>query len=832
MSLSNYKITDTAIAQKGVVAAPDKLTGTAAQNKAVFDRLIREAVKELFNGLIDELEQLGAEQTVQYETGDGEIRYIRLNGDHVLETSTDGETWEATGSSGHLILDAAGNMLPQRSRMRFMNGTVEDTGTETVITGVKGDKGDTGDRGEKGDTGEQGPQGKAGPSVVPSVDENGVMSFSLQDTAIVPQSVSVRGPQGPQGVQGTQGAQGERGPQGIQGVQGAQGIQGPQGETGPTGATGAQGVTGAQGPKGDKGDKGETGDKGDPGATGAQGPQGVAGPAGADGLQGPRGETGAAGARGPQGETGIQGPQGIQGPRGATGETGARGPQGIQGPQGPQGERGAAGADGRSFVIQDIFPTLAALKTAYPTGNEYAYQVTAENKEIFIWSEEAGDWASLGPLRGPQGPQGIQGVQGPQGIQGPKGDTGDTGPQGAQGVQGIQGEPGEQGPKGDKGDTGATGAQGPRGQDGAAATIRVGTVTSGTQASVTNAGTTSAAVFNFVLPKGDKGNKGDKGDTGAQGPQGPQGNKGDTGAQGPQGIQGIQGEQGATGPEGPQGPAGAKGNDGKSAYTAAVEGGYSGTESAFNTALSNVNATFYGACSTAAATQAKTVTCSGFTELKTGVCVRVKFSNAQTYNGQPKLNVNSSGAKGVVRNGTTAAAQYEWQAGEVVEFVYDGTYWVIADGGAATTTYYGVTKLSSATNSTSTALAATPSAVKAAYDLASSKQNALTFDSAPTANSTNPVTSGGVYTAILNKRPYVHTFSAANWSNGTITIPAATHGLTGSGVLAQFYHNVSGSYTAGTWACVESWAEINASTYAITLHGPSTGYAGKVVLYG
>ena len=55
MSLSDYKLTDAAIAQKGVVAAPDKLTGTAAQNKAVFDRLIRDAVQELFNGLIDAL---------------------------------------------------------------------------------------------------------------------------------------------------------------------------------------------------------------------------------------------------------------------------------------------------------------------------------------------------------------------------------------------------------------------------------------------------------------------------------------------------------------------------------------------------------------------------------------------------------------------------------------------------------------------------------------------------------------------------------------------------------------------------------------------------------
>lgn len=44
---------------------------------------------------------------------------------------------------------------------------------------------------------------------------------------------------------------------------------------------------------------------------------------------------------------------------------------------------------------------------------------------------------------------------------------------------------------------------------------------------------------------------------------------------------------------------------------------------------------------------------------------------------------------------------------------------------AASTSVYGVTKLSSATNSTSTSLAATASAVKAAYDLANGKQDKL-----------------------------------------------------------------------------------------------------------
>lgn len=61
MSLGNYKIKDTDIASKGVVAAPDKLTGSAEENKKIFDRLIRETVKGDFNGLIDALTAAGVE---------------------------------------------------------------------------------------------------------------------------------------------------------------------------------------------------------------------------------------------------------------------------------------------------------------------------------------------------------------------------------------------------------------------------------------------------------------------------------------------------------------------------------------------------------------------------------------------------------------------------------------------------------------------------------------------------------------------------------------------------------------------------------------------------
>ena len=50
--------------------------------------------------------------------------------------------------------------------------------------------------------------------------------------------------------------------------------------------------------------------------------------------------------------------------------------------------------------------------------------------------------------------------------------------------------------------TGGSGGTGGTGTPGRAATIEVGTVVSGDTASVTNVGTSDAAVFNFVLPKG------------------------------------------------------------------------------------------------------------------------------------------------------------------------------------------------------------------------------------------------------------------------------------------------------------------------------------------
>ena len=65
---------------------------------------------------------------------------------------------------------------------------------------------------------------------------------------------------------------------------------------------------------------------------------------------------------------------------------------------------------------------------------------------------------------------------------------------------------------------GAPGEDGAPGKDGKAATIAVGSVTTGeagSAASVINSGTESAAVLDFVIPQGEQGLKGDKGDNGS-----------------------------------------------------------------------------------------------------------------------------------------------------------------------------------------------------------------------------------------------------------------------------------------------------------------------------
>lgn len=81
-------------------------------------------------------------------------------------------------------------------------------------------------------------------------------------------------------------------------------------------------------------------------------------------------------------------------------------------------------------------------------------------------------------------------------------------------------------------------------------------------------------------------------------------------------------------------------------------------------------------CSTVAGTTVKIVQCDGF-ELETSKRITVKFAYANTTN-SPQLDVNSTGAKPIKADGDIIYVK--WLAGAVMDFIYDGTYWVVMNG--------------------------------------------------------------------------------------------------------------------------------------------------------
>ena len=134
-----------------------------------------------------------------------------------------------------------------------------------------------------------------------------------------------------------------------------------------------------------------------------------------------------------------------------------------------------------------------------------------------------------------------------------------------------------------RGDTGATGPQGPKGDTGAT------------------------------------GPKGDTGDTGPQGPAGPKGEQGIQGEQGPQGPSGPQGEQGPKGDKGDTGTKGDKGAAGKSAYSYAQDGGYTGTETEFAAKMAQEQLT--GTTGTLTPTQV-------YEAVSAGIPVKVQYTDS------------------------------------------------------------------------------------------------------------------------------------------------------------------------------------------------------------
>lgn len=265
--LDIYKITQDQINANHVQSAPNRLAGTAQQNKRVFDNLA-ELIASKHNSLADAVSE---------------------NNESLQE---------------------------QIINIQLLPGPQGDTGPQGP-QGIQGAQGPQGEKGDKGETGAQGPTGATGPQ--------GVQGPQGEIGPQGPQGL--RGLKGEKGDKGETGADGTSFT--IYGMYATYAdliADRPIGEAGEAYAVGTsetntiynwntinnswQDIGSLKGPKGDTGDTGPAG---------PQGVQGPAGPQGIQGVQGPQGETGAKGDPGEDGAQGPQGPQGIQGIQGVQG---------------------------------------------------------------------------------------------------------------------------------------------------------------------------------------------------------------------------------------------------------------------------------------------------------------------------------------------------------------------------------------------------------------------------------------------------------------------------------------------------------------------------------
>lgn len=420
------------------------------------------------------------------------------------------------------------------------------------IQGVAGPMGSQGLQGATGPAGATGPQGPQG----------------------IPGQAGAQGLTGPAGAQGLQGPMGPLGPAGPAGmtfrgqyspttnyaladgviyngsgyVSLASSNHGNTPDLSPTDwalfASGGIGPQGPAGPQGPQGLQGIAGPQGAAGATGATGPMGPQGPAVANymgnysattnyGLHDAvsyGGSTYISLVAGNVGNTPSSSPPdwavlAAQGPAGPAGAAGAAGPQG---PSGPAGATGATGPAGPPMSFMGGWRT----GTSYAAGSAVSY---AGSSYIAVAANVGREpdvspayWAVLSQA-GTAGAAGAPGATGPQGPAGAVGvnfrgawssatgylanDAVTFGGSTYLALTGSLASEPDTSPA-QWGLLAAKGVAGPTGPAGAAATVSIGTVTTGaagTEVSVTNSGTANAAVLNFTIPQGAPGANGSGG---------------------------------------------------------------------------------------------------------------------------------------------------------------------------------------------------------------------------------------------------------------------------------------------------------------------------------
>lgn len=139
------KITDSDLANKGVVGLPDTPNLSTGEMQRKFDEIATDVIVPKFNELAEELDDIGLDKV----TTSDDVTDFKLDDEGRLMISTNhGETFGYAGSTGHQIIDGSGTKYPARANLQFsQNVTIRDydesNGNKTFLS-ISGEKGEPG----------------------------------------------------------------------------------------------------------------------------------------------------------------------------------------------------------------------------------------------------------------------------------------------------------------------------------------------------------------------------------------------------------------------------------------------------------------------------------------------------------------------------------------------------------------------------------------------------------------------------------------------------------------------------------------------------------------
>ena len=216
----------------------------------------------------------------------------------------------------------------------------------------------------------------------------------------------------------------------------------------------------------------------------------------------------------------------------------------------------------------------------------------------------------------------------------------------------------------------------------------------------------------------------------------------------------------------------------------------------------SANVTHYCTCDTDSGTVEKIVSVTGFV-LEEGARVTVNFLDSNTAS-SPTLNVHNgrgyTGAKAIMYRGTSSVSgssnYYRWQAGDIIDFIYDGTNWVMV--GWQTYAHHAESATSASTSTYATYLRYSTTNLLTASDT-STVTSAATIN--PSSNGGSSLGSpnykwGGVYANFIGSSDYPVSTAYINAVQGTAS--KATSDGSGNIITSTYLKSVTLVNSSGT----------------------------------